>query len=77
MNIVINAKDGVWLPLEEYHKLLAEAKNNAPEGWKLVPIEPTVEMVDLGGQQLFLSLDGQMRRVYRAMLAASPNHEAE
>ncbi|HDL6612264.1 TPA: hypothetical protein PXJ37_001833 [Yersinia enterocolitica] len=40
-----------------------------PEGWKLVPIEPTQNMVDahISGMQL-----AGFSRAYRAMLAAAP-----
>ena len=52
-----------------------------PEGWKLVPIEPTPEMMlvaqkadhDHGGHEEWLEYDGEdVKRVYRAMLAAAP-----
>ena len=43
-----------------------------PEGWKLVPIEPTQEMIDahVDGVQ-----SGGMQKGYRAMLAAAPGKE--
>lgn len=40
----------------------------APKGWKLVPIEPTTKMIDMGR-----SLSSFPERVYRAMLNAAPN----
>ena len=49
--------------------------------WKLVPIEPTPEMMlvaqkadhDHGDHEEWLEYDGEdVKRVYRAMLAASP-----
>ena len=52
-----------------------------PEGWKLVPIEPTPEMMraaqkadhDHGNHEEWLEYDGEdVKRVYRAMLAAAP-----
>ena len=52
-----------------------------PEGWKLVPIEPTPEMMlvaqkadhDHGDHEEWLEYDGEdVKRVYRAMLAAAP-----
>ena len=43
-----------------------------PEGWKLVPIEPTVEIVQ-AAQDYFASHDEWgFSGVYRAMLAAAP-----
>ena len=40
-----------------------------PEGWKVVPVEPTEEMV-MAGQSV--SLPRPFGVVYRAMLAAAP-----
>ena len=37
-----------------------------PDGWKLVPVEPTAEMYDAGDQQL------ATKQVWDAMLAAAP-----
>ncbi len=55
---------------------------NAPPGWKLVPIEPTIAMVVAGGHALlaasFGDLDGaesETHAAYKAMLAAAP-HDA-
>ena len=42
-----------------------------PEGWKLVPIEPTFEMLDKGLDQSF-GYVGVAREVWAAMLAAAP-----
>lgn len=46
-----------------------EVRYFAPEGWRLVPIEPTQEMIDahVEGVQ-----SGGMQKGYRAMLAAAP-----
>ena len=58
--------------------LIAEHEDEAvPEGWKLVPIEPTVEMLRDGANQClnFYSEKGpypRSRAVYRAMLDAAP-----
>ena len=48
-----------------------------PNGWKLVPDEPTQEMLDapaaaIAGRALDTFYDDQMAAVYRAMLAAAP-----
>ena len=52
-----------------------------PEGWKLVPIEPTPKMMraaqkadhDHGNHEEWLEYDGEdVKRVYRAMLASTP-----
>lgn len=50
----------------------AEAKA-APAGWKLVPVEPTTEMINAAFDALeAYPLEGNVRRHYRAMLAAAP-----
>lgn len=46
---------------------------NIPEGWKLVPVEPTQAMVEAAFDALPNSpLEGRIRTHYRAMLAAAP-----
>lgn len=56
-----------------------------PEGWKLVPVEPTEDMLDevdeeVGGYcyscSKSIASDDDCRRVYRAMLAAAPGGAA-
>lgn len=42
---------------------------NTPEGWKLVPVEPTPEMIGKG----IIAYDGKCESAYRAMLAAAPS----
>lgn len=58
-----------------------------PEGWKLVPVEPTDAMCDIKhvgvdvctglaeGQEYYSICGEDARRVYRAMLAAAPEQE--
>lgn len=43
-----------------------------PEGWKLVPVEPTIEMVQAATHK---SVWFGTRAAYQAMLAAAPKHE--
>lgn len=70
---------------EEYWRdraLKAEAAPIVPQGWKLVPVEPTPEMVRAADDELMTPLSGMSRgsgpvRVYRAMLAASPAPDAD
>ena len=59
----------------------AQPAPSVPEGWKLVPIEPTPEMMlvaqkadhDHLEHEEWLEYDGEdVKRVYRAMLAAAP-----
>lgn len=54
----------------------AQPAPNVPEGWKLVPIEPTFEMLDKGLDQSF-GYVGVARDVWAAMLAAAPNERSE
>jgi hypothetical protein len=47
-----------------------------PEGWKLVPIEPTLKMIDAAREATMRDFDcqltGEYEAIHRAMLAASP-----
>lgn len=52
----------------------AATKASVPEGWKLVPLEPTFEMRG-SAQQAFIRADtDQLGAIYRAMVNAAPNH---
>jgi hypothetical protein len=58
---------------------LLEAQAGVPEGWQLVPVEPTKEMIEAGdNSRLWVEEDGPDWRntvsTYKAMLAAAPNH---
>lgn len=62
------------------------AQSVVPEGWKLVPIEPTEAMLlevdeDVGGHcyscSVWKASWDDCRRVYAAMLAAAPSLEAQ
>jgi hypothetical protein len=49
---------------------------SVPDGWKLVPIEPTPEMIDAACCGWVIR-DREMRKrlkIYRAMIAAAPNY---
>ena len=48
------------------------AKMVVPEGWQLVPVEPTIEMVQAATHK---SVGFGTRAAYQAMLAAAPKHE--
>lgn len=49
------------------------AESAVPDGWKLVPVEPTPEMVQAGWEEH----EGSVEGVYLAMLAAAPKPEGE
>ena len=48
------------------------AKMVVPEGWQLVPVEPTFEMVQAATHS---AVGFGTKAAYQAMLAASPTHE--
>ena len=60
---------------------------NIPKGWKLVPVEPTQEMMEAGmnstGDQLNgrpvwkATLDEQAAHIFRAMLDAAPTSPSQ
>ena len=62
----------------EVERLRANQQPSVPEGWKLVPVQPTVEMMDAGGaatRRCYQHLNkGEVMcsYVYRHMLAAAP-----
>ena len=45
-----------------------------PDGWRLVPFEPTKEM-SIAGCQVPLNKAARHNTVYRAMLAAAPEYK--
>ncbi|CAB3784598.1 hypothetical protein [Pararobbsia alpina] len=57
-----------WMNRTPY-QVYFEALWSAPEGYALVPIEPTPDMFNAGQ-----ACGGYADRVYRAMLAAAPSH---
>jgi len=53
-------------------KAISEATvNSAPNGWRLVPVEPTRQMMSQGHFALGGTDRGKFRRIYQAMLAAA------
>jgi hypothetical protein len=64
-----------WMPLPA----APEATASEPAGWKLVPVEPTPQMLDAGQDVEDLYRRGTpdtWGKVYRAMLAAAPEATA-
>ena len=59
---------------EELAAALCEKQRTAsiPDGWQLVPMEPTIEMVQAATHN---SVGFGTRAAYSAMLAAAPKHE--
>ncbi|UYW75575.1 hypothetical protein OFY05_11440 [Pseudocitrobacter faecalis] len=60
-----------------YRELLAFRRNSPaiPDGWKLVPVEPTLEMIKSGANAASTGM--LIPGMYRAMLAAAPQQEAK
>lgn len=56
---------------EENTKHNAAIRASVPVGWKLVPIEPTIDMI-VDGQDTGSVLGPRARRIYAAMLNAAP-----
>lgn len=56
---------------EENTKHNAAIRAGVPDGWKLVPIEPTIDMI-VDGQDTGSVLGPRVRRIYAAMLNAAP-----
>ena len=57
------------LPGGSFKPLYREAAPRVPEGWKLVPVEPTKEMQDAIAARMTYP---QIERGYKAMLSAAP-----
>lgn len=48
-----------------------------PDGWKLVPVEPTRQMMSQGHFAMAGTDRGKFRRIYMAMVAAAPEVQIE
>lgn len=81
---IIALSDALTLERKTSHHLRAritelEAKR-VPDGWKLVPIEPTQEMIDAVIEEEF-GMNGathlSYRQLYKAMLSAAPEYKGE
>ena len=65
-------------PTDEQLAILAAEPDTAPqpaqvpEGWRLVPVEPTTEMLGEGAIALFAQSREPLSSAYRSMLAAAP-----
>jgi len=58
-------------------ELLESRADAEPDGWKLVPVEPTKEMIDAGWSYYMTTKSPSSLGVYGAMLAAAPQQEVE
>jgi len=78
LNCAAYTKAGLWM-LDEDQRVPVYASPPAPavavpEGWKLVPVEPTEAMLDRGGEAVENGYFGD--RVWSDMLAAAPEPPA-
>lgn len=66
---------------KEFAKHFYEAgkRDAVPEGWKLVPVEPTRAMLDAGHCDLTMAhgIDPMLKYAYSQMLDAAPSPEGE
>jgi len=49
---------------------MAESETTIPQGWKLVPVEPTEEMMKVGWYKTFSK--PAAKRVWQEMISVSP-----
>lgn len=66
--------------MSEYMPEVKECKAEfkVPDGWKLVPLEPTGEMVDASVEEWHTNegfLDDMNKMMYKAMLAVAPEYK--
>lgn len=68
--------DGAWLVNEKLNAAPPAQAVSVPEGWKLVPVEPTLDMgwayLDKANEEDPLANNRFSHAAYRAMLAAAP-----
>ncbi len=63
-----------------FYEALKVAMYNSPvipEGWQLVPVEPTKEMIDAGWLHFMGTKNPSSKGTYKAMLAAAPQQEVK
>lgn len=68
----------VWLHLRAQARASLSASRDVPEGWRLVPVEPTIDMLSatIAGGKMENRADLRPM-IYRAMLAAAPSPSAD
>lgn len=66
---------GMMRRIDDALECVTAAQPPVPEGWKLVPVEPTIDMLHVViGHGHFSSIHPEMAsKYYRAMLAAAPS----
>ena len=71
--------DLAWIAWKESRAAMLKAgpvtATTVPDGWKLVPVEPTKEMIDAGWSYYMTTKSPSSLGVYGAMLAAAPEQE--
>ncbi|MDI3902525.1 hypothetical protein QK388_02390 [Pseudomonas aeruginosa] len=54
---------------------VAQAQHSVPEGWKLVPVEPTEDVLEAIHNGGYVGDDQELRWFYQSILAAAPGKE--
>lgn len=52
-------------------------RDELPEGWVAVPVDPTKEMIDAGWMYFMGAKNPSSKGTYKAMLAAAPQLEVK
>ncbi|MBA5723399.1 hypothetical protein, partial [Pseudomonas aeruginosa] len=71
---------GIYRPLDvsEHYTIplyaapVAQAQHSVPEGWKLVPVEPTEDVLEAIHNGGYVGDDQELRWFYQSILAAAP-----
>lgn len=61
---------GACVAAEE--RAAAQTQHSVPEGWKLVPVEPTEDVLEAIHNGGYVGDDQELRWFYQSMLAAAP-----
>ncbi|WP_255475156.1 DUF551 domain-containing protein [Pseudocitrobacter sp. 73] len=64
-----------YVELERYQEAVAGNSPAIPDGWQLVPVEPTKEMIDAGWLHFIGTKNPSYKGTYKVMLAAAPQQE--
>ncbi|MBN0754549.1 hypothetical protein JTL99_24505, partial [Pseudomonas aeruginosa] len=59
-------------PIRTLYTAPAQAQHSVPEGWKLVPVEPTEDVLEAIHNGGYVGDDQELRWFYQSILAAAP-----
>ncbi|MBN0646179.1 hypothetical protein JTM27_33675, partial [Pseudomonas aeruginosa] len=66
----LDVSEHYTIPL--YAAPVAQAQHSVPEGWKLVPVEPTEDVLEAIHNGGYVGDDQELRWFYQSILAAAP-----